>query len=118
MSGKTSQRMPVLLLFLVIGGACFGSWKWWDFHHHRQTMAEIESEIVSGLHGSTARKLTSILARQPNSAEALYLLGTWELARGRPDAASEVWARVPRGFVCSASDRGKRAGPDRTRAAR
>ena len=51
MSGKTSQRRPVLLLLLVIGGACFGSWKWWEFHHHRQTMAEIESEIVSGMHG-------------------------------------------------------------------
>ena len=51
MSGKTSQRRPVLLLFLVVGGVLLGSWKWWEVQHHRQTMAEIESEIVSGLHG-------------------------------------------------------------------
>jgi enediyne biosynthesis protein E4 len=101
MSGKTSQRRILFFIFLVVGGVFFGGWKWWEFQHHRQTMAEIENEIVSGLHGSAGRKLTSILARQPNSAEALYLLGTLEMARGRPDAASEAWARVPPGSDCA-----------------
>ena len=101
MSGKTSRRRPQLLLFLVVGGVFFSSWKWSEVQHHRQTLAEIENEIVSGLHGSAARKLKSILAQQPNSAEALYLLGTLEMARGRPDAASEAWARVPPGSACA-----------------
>ena len=66
---------------------------------------------------SQARKLTSILARHPNSAEALYLLGTWELAR---DGRMQLQRSGPASQVrlALASDRGKRAGPDWARAAR
>ena len=47
--------------------------------------------------GLAARKLIALLAWQPDSDEALYLLGTCEMARGRTEAAAEAWARVPPG---------------------
>jgi tetratricopeptide (TPR) repeat protein len=60
-------------------------------------MVEVGEDIASGRHGTAARKLSSLLARQPDWDEALYLLGTCEMARGRTQAASEAWARVPPG---------------------
>ncbi len=94
MSRSARRWKPVLLLALVAGGAAWAGWRWWDFHRYRRTMAEIEEEIENGLHGTAARKLVSLLARQPDSDEALYLLGTCEMAQGRPQSASEAWARV------------------------
>jgi len=87
----------VLLLALIAGGVLWGGWKWWEVRRYRRAMAEIEEEIENGLHGTAARKLISLLARQPDSDEALYLLGTCEMARGRTQSASEAWARVPPG---------------------
>ena len=40
-------------------------------------------------------ELLALLAREPDSGEARYLLGTCEIARGRPGPADEAWARVP-----------------------
>jgi thioredoxin-like negative regulator of GroEL len=58
-------------------------------------MAEIEDEMDSGRHGTAARRLNALLAWQPDSEEALCLLGECELARGHPEAAEAAWARVP-----------------------
>jgi enediyne biosynthesis protein E4 len=49
----------------------------------------------SGLHATAARKLSAVLARQPSSDRALYLLGACEMAQGRVQAADEAWARLP-----------------------
>ncbi len=83
-----------MLLTLVAAAVLWGGWKWWDVRHYRRAMAEIEEEMENGLHGTAARNLTALLARRPNSDEALYLLGTCEMARGRTQSASEAWARV------------------------
>ncbi len=57
-------------------------------------MAVIEEEIESGLNGQAVRNLTALLAWKPDSDEALYLLGTCEMARRRHQAAAAAWARV------------------------
>jgi tetratricopeptide (TPR) repeat protein len=58
-------------------------------------MAEIEEDIENGRHASAGRKLVSLMDWQPNSDEALFLLGTCEMARRRTKAAAEAWSRVP-----------------------
>src|SRR5207248_2545651 len=73
----------------------WAGWKWWEVRRSRRALAEIEEEIDNGRHGTAARKLIALLARQPDSDEALYLLGTCEMARGRTEAADTAWARVP-----------------------
>jgi predicted Zn-dependent protease len=97
MSGGARRWKAVLWLALVAGGVVWVGWKWWDVHRYRRTMAEVEEEMENGLHGTAARKLISLLARQPDSDEALYLLGTCEMARGRTQSASEAWGRVTPG---------------------
>src|SRR5262249_12641501 len=51
----------------------------------------------AGRHAVAARNLAALLAWEPDSDEAAYLLGLCEKARGRGDAASEAWARIPPG---------------------
>jgi tetratricopeptide (TPR) repeat protein len=60
-------------------------------------MAEIRKEIEVGRHGIASQKLTSLLAGNFASDEVAYLLGFCEKSRGRTQAASEAWARVPPG---------------------
>jgi predicted Zn-dependent protease len=57
-------------------------------------MAEIEREMDRGLHNTAARKLSALLAREPDWDQALYLLGTCERARGRPREADTAWTRI------------------------
>ena len=94
MNGNAGRWRLALLLTVVAAAVLWGGWKWWDVRHYRRAMAEIEEEMENGLHGTAARNLTALLARRPKSDEALYLLGTCEMARGRTQSASEAWARV------------------------
>ena len=57
-------------------------------------VAEIEGEIEGGRYATAVRKLRAILDQRPAWDEALYLLGTCEMARGRPQPAADSWARV------------------------
>jgi thioredoxin-like negative regulator of GroEL len=84
-------------LSVVAGGLLWGGGSWWQVRHDRRAIAAARAEIKAGLHGTAARKLMAILSRKPDSDEAAYLLGTCEMARGRPEAAFESWARVPKG---------------------
>jgi enediyne biosynthesis protein E4 len=97
MSGNAGRYWLVLLLAIVAGGVLWAGWKSREGRRHRWAMAAIGEEMVNGLHGTAARKLMSLLAQQPDWDEALYFLGTCEMARGRTQAASEAWARVPPG---------------------
>ena len=97
MSAGAGRWRLVLLLAGVAGGLLWGGWKWWEFRRYRRAMAEIAEEIESGLNGLAARNLEALLAWKPDSDEALYLLGTCEMARGRTQAAAVAWARVPPG---------------------
>jgi predicted Zn-dependent protease len=85
---------PTLILLMVAGGVFWGGWKWWEFRSYRRDLAEIEDEIRDNRHGTAARKLHTLLAWQPDSDEALSLLGTCEFARGRLQAAADAWTRV------------------------
>jgi enediyne biosynthesis protein E4 len=86
-----------LLLAIIAGAGIWGGWRWWEVRGARRAMAAIEGEIEHNRYGTAARQLLALLARQPDSGEARYLLGTCELARGRTDTADEAWARVPPG---------------------
>jgi predicted Zn-dependent protease len=85
----------VLLLAALVGGVAWGGLAVWRARGHRNVMAAIEADMEGGRHASAARRLRALLARQPDSDEALYLLGACELARGRADTADAIWARVP-----------------------
>jgi len=85
------------LLALVALGAICGGWKWWEVHHYRRVMAQIEEEMENGLHATAALKLNSLLDREPDSDRALYLLGTCEMDQGRTQSAAAAWARVSPG---------------------
>jgi predicted Zn-dependent protease len=87
---------PVLLLVLVVGGLLSCGWRCVEVHRYKSAMAEIEDDIDNGRHATAARKLTAVLAGQPDSDEANYLLGTCEMARGKTQAADAAWARVRR----------------------
>ena len=105
MSGNAGRWRPVLLLALVAAGVLWGGWKWWEVRRYRRAMAEIEEEIANGRHGTAARKLISLLARQPDSDEALYLLGTCEMARGRAASSLRGLGPGPAGFPVRACKR-------------
>jgi thioredoxin-like negative regulator of GroEL len=87
----------VLLLAAVAVGSLWAGRRWWEFRRHRRAMVTIEAAIEGGRHEAAARGLIALLAREPDSDEALYLLGTCEVARGRLEAADRAWARVPPG---------------------
>src|SRR5262249_43580348 len=97
MSEAAGRWRPLLLTSLVIAMLLWGGWTWWEVRRYRRAMAEIEEEIENGRHGTAARKLVSLLARQPDSDEAHYLLGACEMARGQTQAADAAWARVSPG---------------------
>jgi thioredoxin-like negative regulator of GroEL len=87
----------MLVLILVAGGLLWVGRGWWDLRRSRRALAEARREIQAGRPGRAARTLADLLARQPDSDEAAYLLGNCEKERGRFREAAEAWARVPRG---------------------
>jgi len=92
-----------LVLALVVTGVLSGcGWKWWESRRSRNAMTEIESEMAAGRHGIAARNLTQLMAWNPDSDQAAYLLGICEQARGRNQAAAAAWARVTPGCPFSA----------------
>ena len=96
MSERARRWGPLLVLSVVVGGLLlWGGWRWWEVRRHRAEMAEIEEDMENGRHATASRKLNSLLARRPDSDEALYLLGTCEMSRGRAELADDAWARVP-----------------------
>src|SRR4051812_19349428 len=84
-----------LVLVSLAAGLPWGGWRLWRAWRQRTAMTESRELIQAGRHGVAARKLAEVLAREPDSDEAAYLLGTCEKSLGRPDRAAEVWARVP-----------------------
>jgi enediyne biosynthesis protein E4 len=95
MSVGVARRWRALLLVAVAGGLLYGSWRLFAFWSYRASLAEIRAEVQAGRHNIAAKKLTALLAREPRSDEAAYLLGLCERSRGQPEAASRAWARVP-----------------------
>jgi predicted Zn-dependent protease len=96
-SGIRRRRKPILLLTLVVCGLLWSGWNWREGRRHRLAIAEVKAEIREARYGTAARKLDALLAREPDWAEAVYLLGTCEQARGRGPQAAKAWTRVPPG---------------------
>jgi enediyne biosynthesis protein E4 len=95
MGGSKARWRRVVPLLIVLAGVLWGGWSWAHARRDRRALAAAREQIKAGLHATAARNLTVILAGNPDSGEAAYLLGTCELASGRPEAALESWARVP-----------------------
>ena len=71
-------------------------WTWWTVRQFRAAMTRVDTEMGAGRFGA-ARDLERILARNPGSGEAAYVLGICEQARGRNEQADQAWARVAPG---------------------
>jgi enediyne biosynthesis protein E4 len=92
---KSFRRWAGVVVLVAVGGAAYGGCRLSNAWRYRTALAEIREHIQAGRHAIAARNLGEVLKRDPGSDEALYLLGLCEKARGRSDAASEVWGRVP-----------------------
>ena len=99
MKMKVSTRRWGLLVALVAvtGGLSYGGWRLWRALSYRTALTEIRGQIDEKRHAVAARNLAKVLALEPGSDEAAYLLGLCEKALGRADRASQVWARIPAG---------------------
>jgi enediyne biosynthesis protein E4 len=84
----------VLALATVLGGPLYGCWWLSRVWRHRAALVEIREHVQAGRHGTAARNLADLLAWEPGSDEAIYLLGVCENARGRTAAAEVAWARI------------------------
>ena len=87
----------VLALAAVAVGTLYGCWWLSRVWRHRAALVEIRKHVQAGRHGTAARKLAELLAREPGSDEAIYLVGVCENARGRTAAAEVAWARIQPG---------------------
>src|SRR5262249_3515399 len=83
--------VPVILVVLSL----WGVWRWWDFQSYQRAMSKIREEMNNGRNAVAVRDLNAVLARNPDSHEAMYLLGTSEMARGRIEDADRAFAQVP-----------------------
>src|SRR5947208_8681189 len=94
MSSEARRWTTIGLAAVAALGLFWGGWKWWENRRYKRAMADITADVEEGRYGTAGRKLTELLTWRPDSAEALYLLGTCEMARGRAEAAAEAWTRV------------------------
>jgi predicted Zn-dependent protease len=94
MSSEARRWTTIGLAAVAALGLFWGGWKWWESRRYKRALADITADVDEGRYGTAGRKLTELLTWKPDSAEALYLLGTCEMARGRAEAAAEAWTRV------------------------
>jgi thioredoxin-like negative regulator of GroEL len=85
--------LAAVLAFSALG-LFWGGFRWLAVRRHRRAIAGIQAEIEQGRTATAARSLAALLAQDPDSDEAAYLLGTCEMAQGRSRAAAAVWARI------------------------
>jgi thioredoxin-like negative regulator of GroEL len=90
------QRRLWLALLAATAVACYGGWRLAKAWRYRAALVEIRQQVQDGRHSAAARALAAVLAEEPRSDEAVYLLGVCEKARGRADAADDAWSGVAR----------------------
>ncbi len=89
------RRWMWVLVLAVVAGSAYGGWRLMKAWRYRTALVEIRKQVQDGRHGVAARNLAAVLAADPGSDEAAYLLGICEKARGRTVAADRAWAQVP-----------------------
>jgi enediyne biosynthesis protein E4 len=82
-------------MIVVAAGLFYGGWRLVRAWRYRTALVQIREHIQAGRHGSAARNLAAVLAWEPGSDEAAYLLGVCEKARGKTEAANQAWVRIP-----------------------
>jgi tetratricopeptide (TPR) repeat protein len=122
---SSGARRPILILLSIaaLGATCYGGWRLRETWRYQSALASIHDDVRAGLHATAARKLAELLTWKPDSDEARYLLGLCEKARGRVQAASQAWERVPsdskfaapaiRGLAALQVDQGRLADAER-----
>ena len=91
-----------LAAVLLGGGLIAGGRAWWTDRQYKNAMEEIESDVVAGRYTIACRNLDKLLSWKTDPKGGItYLLGSCELARGRKQVASEIWARVVPGSAFS-----------------
>jgi enediyne biosynthesis protein E4 len=93
-TGRRVRWRRILLLAVAAAVLIGVGGKLWELRRYRRAMIEIKQEVRAGRHGHAAQKVAMLLAWQPDSDEALYLLGVCEKARGQLQAALSAWERV------------------------
>ena len=97
MIGNGRRWLWVIVMLAAAATVTYGGWRLAREWRYRTALVEIREQVQAGRHAVAARNLAAVLAWEPGSDEAAYLLGLCEKARGRTEAADEAWARVPPG---------------------
>lgn len=92
--GLAARRWVRFLGLATIAVLLWGGWRIGRIQADRKAMAAIRDDIRDGRHATAASKLEAYMAADPASDEALYLLGSCEMALGRAPAADAAWSRV------------------------
>jgi enediyne biosynthesis protein E4 len=96
------RQAVVLSLTVLVGGVVYGGWKlcrtWW----YLTALTESRRQVHAAKYAVASRNLTALLAREPESDEAAYLLGFCARALGRTAMAFEAWERVRPGTPAAA----------------
>jgi len=69
----------------------------WAAQRFRGELAEARHEMEAGLFGLARKRLSRLAEERPDQAEVAFQLGRCEAARGKTEAALELWGRVPPG---------------------
>jgi enediyne biosynthesis protein E4 len=95
-STAQSRRLWRLFVASLFGvSVVAGVWAWWTDHRYKSAMEEIESDILAKRYAIACRNLEKLLSWKTDSNGGItYLLGSCELARGRNQPASEIWAKI------------------------
>ena len=88
-------RWVWVMVLAAAAGVAYGGWRLERAWRYRIALTEIREQVQAGRHAIAARSLSAVLASDPSSDEAYYLLGLCEKARGRAEASDEAWAHVP-----------------------
>ena len=93
---RGSRVALIFAISIIALGATWGIiWPQWRSGGLEPCWKEAKQEMSAGRFGLARKQLTELVARWPGWGEALYQLGVCEQARNRPEAAIEMFERVP-----------------------
>ena len=84
-----------LFVLGAIGAAGYGCARMLEARRYRAGIEQAKQELGAGRYGAAKRHLDELLSSHLGDGEVEYLLGVYEMKRGRMAAAAEALARVP-----------------------